>query len=173
MHFKRPHQRSKSRALDFPFAPDQIPAKNAALADICVNLLAQEHKEATPIWPCSQLALSVTRFRPVVEAGGGEDHRKRRSSTIDEFITRHRPRTAASLVEQPPPAPRTSRPAKRDITHYFSRSPPSGGADHRLRCPKCSKSLEGLDEQALQEHTDYHLALQLQREIDHGTNTDS
>lgn len=174
IHFARPHERMKSRALEFPYTSDQMSDHGGTavkegpmqaklteqLAKTCDKVLRAGEKEI-PVLPCSMLALAVGRFRVVAQGTG-----RQRSLTMDAFLgaeTGKSESVGASLVGPAEQAPVKRGKVKRDLTSYFRVDVAKEGSH---QCPKCERRLPENDWDTIQEHNDYHFALELQNTID-------
>lgn len=144
---QKPSKKSQSKALEFPFSPDQLPEKSTQLASICLEGLLAEGK--VNVFPCAFLALSVSRFKNITEDG------KKKSLSMDSFIEKGRPVVWPEVSRK-----------KKDLTSFFtSQAKPSENVNS-YKCPKCSRTFDAIDVNGIQEHEDYHFALQIQKSID-------
>jgi DNA polymerase eta len=149
VHYCKPKEKMKSKIADFPYEPG--PIETDRLAEFCMALIVAERD----VFPCSWVALSVSKFRHILEGS-------KRNLTMDSFVTKGAPATDA-FAKVPDPKPKLVAKKRKDLTSYF---PIKTGKAEGYQCNKCSKAFKSHDLETIQEHEDYHFALDLQKSID-------
>ncbi|PJF18930.1 hypothetical protein PSACC_01253 [Paramicrosporidium saccamoebae] len=158
IHYCKPKEKSKGKAVDFPYEPG--PIEMDRFTEFCMALMVAERD----VFPCSWVALSVSKFRPITEG-------TKRNLTMDSFVTKRNLETDSFATKGPltvdtlakDPALKPSAKKRKNLTSYFSKQTEDVEG---YRCSKCSKSFKSHDLESIQEHEDYHFALDLQKSID-------
>ena len=163
IYFKSPHEKSKSRTLDLPFGPDLLPKRCETMNELILNVLVAENKQP-PVFPCSRLAISATRFKQLAEFNG------KRSLTMDTFLQPGKP--IFSPGKERKIVITKNLQSTRDIRSFFEKNSKNHSDNKANRdvdssttlykCPKCKVRIPENCLRDIQEHQDFHFATELQ-----------